>query len=183
MTYNIDALVQQILHSSKNCGDVTLITVDGPAGSGKTTLANALGQHLDDSAVIHMDGLYDGWSNALTPGLWDRVEETILQPLSQGKAAQFAEFNWTSNAFDTLTRLEPTDVIILEGVGSSHPSIKTFSSFNIWISAPEEVLLDRVLNRDGRHLRDQMLAWQVAEREYFTRFGIEGDADVHLIGN
>ena len=183
MTYDLDALAQEIRQSPKCCGEITLITIDGPAGSGKTTLAHALGQHLEASAVIHMDGLYDGWSNALAPNLWDRVEQTILQPLSQGQAAQYEVFNWTSNAFDTSAYLEPTDVVILEGVGSSHPTVKSFSSFNIWISAPNELLLDRVLNRDGSHLRDQMLAWQVAEREYFTRFDIEGNADIHLSGN
>jgi uridine kinase len=183
MTYDIAALSEQILQSPKLCGNVTLVTIDGPAGSGKTTLAHALAHRLPHAQVIEMDGLYNGWINALESQLWDRVEQLILQPLSQGRAAQYETFNWSSNTFDTSAHLEPTDVVILEGVGSSHPSVKALSSLNIWISAPDELLLDRVLNRDGSHLRDQMLAWQVAEREYFTQFSIETNADVHLSGN
>ena len=129
-----------------------------------------------------MDGLYNGWTDALAPELWDRIYQLILQPLSQGRAAQYNAFNWVTNAFDTAVEIEPTEVIILEGVGASHPSVKAFSSLNIWISAPEEVLLNRVLERDGIHIREEMLAWQLAEREYFTQFDIEAEADIHLTG-
>lgn len=183
MTYNLAALAQQIGQSQKRCGDITLITIDGPAGSGKTTLATALNNHIDNSQVIPMDSLYNGWSRALEPELWERLSESILQPLKQGRAVQYASFNWTIDAFDTQVAIEPTDVVILEGVGSSHPSVKANSSLNIWISAPDDLLLERVLNRDGSHLRDEMLAWQVAERNYFTQFDIEATADIHLVGN
>jgi len=183
MAFDINALSQQIRQSQKRCGQITLVTIDGPAGSGKTTLAEALNQHIASSSVIPMDSLYNGWSDALAPELWDRIEQLILQPLSQGSVAQYSAFNWATNAFETSVEIAPTEVIILEGVGSSHPSVKAFSSFNIWISAPEEVLLDRVLNRDGSHLRHEMLRWQVAEREYFTQFDVEGNADVRLLGN
>jgi uridine kinase len=183
MAFDINALSQQILQSPKRCGHITLVTIDGPAGSGKTTLAETLNQHIASSSVVPMDSLYNGWSDALAPELWDRIERMILQPLSQGSAAQYSAFNWATNAFETSVEIAPTDVIILEGVGSSHPSVKAFSSFNIWISAPKEVLLDRVLNRDGTHLRDEMLGWQVAEHEYFTQFEVEGNADLRLLGD
>ena len=180
--YGVVALSQQILQSPKRCGNIRLVTIDGPAGSGKTTLAKAVHQHTASSAVIPMDGLYNGWTDALAPELWDRIYQLILQPLSQGRAAQYNAFNWVTNAFDTAVEIEPTEVIILEGVGASHPSVKAFSSLNIWISAPEEVLLNRVLERDGIHIREEMLAWQLAEREYFTQFDIEAEADIHLTG-
>jgi uridine kinase len=183
VTYDIDALALPILQSPKRCGNITLVTIDGPAGSGKTTLAEALNQHIASSSVIPMDSLYNGWSAALAPELWDRIEQLILQPLSQGSVAHYSAFNWATNTFETSVEIAPTEVIILEGVGSSHPSVKAFSSFNIWISAPEEVLLDRVLNRDGSHLRHKMLEWQVAEREYFAQFDVEGNANVRLLGN
>ena len=183
MTYDLDALAQNIRQSTRRCGTITLITVDGPAGSGKTTLAKALGEQFSTNAVIPMDSLYNGWSTALAPELWDRIEESILHPLSQGKTARYDSFNWSVNAFDSSIAIEPTEVVILEGVGSSHPTIKKFSSFNIWISAPAELLLDRVLERDGYHLRDEMLAWQMAEQEYFSQFAIEETADFHLHGN
>jgi len=182
VTYDIAALAEQITQSPKLCGNVTLVTIDGPAGSGKTTLANAIAHHIQQAQVIAMDGLYKGWSKALEPQLWDRIEQVILQPLRQGKVAQYDAFNWSTQAFDIPVQFAPTEVVILEGVGSSHPKVKPSSSLNIWISAPEALLLDRVLDRDGSHIRGHMLDWQVAEREYFKQFDIESAADIHLLG-
>jgi uridine kinase len=165
------------------CGDIALVTIDGPAGSGKTTLAAALQARVINSQVIAMDTLYNGWSGALEPELWNRIEQQILQPLSLGQATQYAAFNWNSSAFDSSVAIQQTDVVFLEGVGASHPKVRTFSSLNLWISAPEDMLLDRVLKRDGDHIREHMVEWQVAERKYFTQFQIEAHADVHLTGN
>ena len=183
MTYDIAALAEQIAQSPKLCGNVTLVTIDGPAGSGKTTLANALERQVPQAQVIAMDGLYNGWTRAFEPQLWDRIEQVILQPFTQGQVAEYDAFNWSTQEFDMPVQFEPTGVVILEGVGSSHPTVKPFSSLNIWISAPEALLLDRVLDRDGRHIREQMLDWQIAEREYFKQFDIESQADIHLLGN
>ena len=41
-------------------GGVRVIAIDGPAGSGKTTLGDALAER--GAAVLHLDDLYDGWS-------------------------------------------------------------------------------------------------------------------------
>ena len=183
VSYHIDVLVDQILQSPAHCGSVTLVTIDGPAGSGKTTLAHELSGRISGSQVIAMDGLYNGWLGALKPELWERIDEVIVQPLAQGRAAKYHAFNWITHTFDTPVEVAPSDIIILEGVGSSHPSIAKSSSLTMWISAPEELLLERVLNRDGAHIREEMLAWQLAERGYFAEFNIEDNADVHLIGD
>ena len=182
VTYNRSALAEQILQTEARCGNVTLVTIDGPAGSGKTTLAQELSSHLAGSQVIAMDGLYNGWLEALKPELWQRIDEVIMQPLQQGRAVKYEAFNWETHAFETPVEIAPTEVVILEGVGSSHPRIAKSSSLNVWISAPEEVLLERVLKRDGAHIRQEMLAWQFAERAYFAEFDIENSADINLIG-
>jgi uridine kinase len=50
-----------------------IITIDGPAGSGKTTLAQKLVNDLSDAQVIHMDDLYEGWNDPLSAKLTARV--------------------------------------------------------------------------------------------------------------
>jgi len=182
VTDDIAALVEQIQQSPSRCGNVKLVTIDGPAGSGKTTLAHELAGLIAGSQVIAMDGLYNGWLDALKPELWQRIDEVILQPLTQGQVAKYDAFNWNKLAFDTPVEVAPSEIIILEGVGSSHPRIAKSSSLNVWISAPEDLLLERVLNRDGAHIRQEMLDWQLAERAYFAEFDIENSADIHLIG-
>jgi uridine kinase len=49
-----------------------VIAIDGPAGAGKTTLAQEIFRAFSTKSsvqVIHMDDLYDGWGNALSSDL------------------------------------------------------------------------------------------------------------------
>ncbi|MGO1280054.1 MAG: AAA family ATPase, partial [Cellulosimicrobium funkei] len=52
-----------------------LVVVDGPAGSGKTTLAAQLEAALP-AQVLHMDDLYEGW-RGLVPA-WARLHAWVL---------------------------------------------------------------------------------------------------------
>ena len=56
------------------CGESIVITIDGPAGSGKTTLAKELMSSLDSCYTIHMDDLYEGWDSTLTPKLTAKLK-------------------------------------------------------------------------------------------------------------
>lgn len=180
MTYNLDALAIKIHQTPTRCGAVKIVTIDGPAGSGKTTLAQKLAPHLGNAQIVAMDSLYDGWENALHPSLWERIHESIVVPLSQGKSANFQMYNWHTNRFELFNTIGPNGIVIVEGVGAGHPRIAKVSSYNIWISGPAHRLLERVLQRDGQHIREQMLAWQLAERAYFAEFDVASRADMHL---
>ena len=46
-----------------------LISIDGPAGAGKTTLATNIANTFSDCHIIHMDDLYRGWVLTLGPNL------------------------------------------------------------------------------------------------------------------
>ena len=46
-----------------------LVSIDGPAGAGKTTLAKDLLDEFTNADVIHMDDLYRGWALTLGPNL------------------------------------------------------------------------------------------------------------------
>ena len=62
-----------------------IVAIDGPAGAGKTTLANRLKENIQDSSIeiIHMDDLYDGWQNSLTPALGKVLDISICSPVSK----------------------------------------------------------------------------------------------------
>src|SRR3546814_20216068 len=60
-------------------GGGRLLCIDGPAGSGKTTLAEGISDAFPGSSlVIHMDDLYLGWSG-LDATLGPRVAEQIAE--------------------------------------------------------------------------------------------------------
>lgn len=182
MAHDLSGIAQQILQNEARCQEVKLITIDGPAGSGKTTLAKELSTYLDGCPIVSMDNLYDGWRNALNPQLWQRIYDQILEPFLLDNPAQIQNFDWALNQFTNWVTVPVPANLIIEGVGASHPFIANCSVLNIWIEADQDLLLDRVLRRDGEHIRDEMVKWQVAEKAYFDEYSIKQNADFHLIG-
>jgi len=87
-----------------------IVAIDGPAGAGKTTLANRLKENIKDQSIeiIHMDDLYDGWQNSLTPALGKVLDLSICAPVSKGKSFQYRKYNWLNQSLALyLTSLFP----------------------------------------------------------------------------
>jgi hypothetical protein len=55
-------VVDRLLAAPPSAGDVRVLAVDGPAGSGKkTTAARRLARDLGDAPLVHLDDLLEGW--------------------------------------------------------------------------------------------------------------------------
>ena len=67
--FELSKVKSAIANSDALCGETKIVTIDGPAGSGKTTLADELSISLSDGngpmSVVHLDELYEGWDDAL----------------------------------------------------------------------------------------------------------------------
>jgi alkylated DNA nucleotide flippase Atl1 len=72
--------------------------------------------------------------------------------------------------------------LIIEGVGSGHTSLRKEVSQAIWVEADENLLLDRVVQRDGEVVRDEMLIWKARERAYFELHEVKKASQIHLRG-
>jgi uridine kinase len=175
-----------IENSDALCGDTKIVTIDGPAGSGKTTLANDLASELTTStgiiSVVHMDELYEGWDDALGQKLFDRIEAWILAPIRNGLSPKFLKYDWHQGKYANWSELPLTPVFIIEGVGSGHAALRKFVSQAIWVEADDDLLLDRVVQRDGEGVRDEMLIWKDRERAYFESNAVKNAAHIHLRG-
>ena len=160
----------------------SIIAIDGPAGAGKTTLANNLALALSTSLrvnVIHMDDLYNGWENALS----EELTHTLLHLTSAHLAAKplnFSKFNWAVSEFDESITAPAADLLILEGVGSGQSSIREKLSALLWIDIDYNQGLTRVLERDGQSLENQMQKWLVQQEQHFRVEGTQNAADFIL---
>ncbi|MTA86671.1 MAG: hypothetical protein F2553_01670 [Actinobacteria bacterium] len=165
-------------------GDVgiVLVAIDGPAGSGKTTLASKLEADYKLTAtvqVVHMDDLYNGWEQALSQDLTAKLTE-IVHAHKSGKDFYLAKFNWATMEFGEAQLIPASEILILEGVGAAQKIVRDAGAKTYWIETSEEIGLTRVLDRDGHHLRDLMLKWQSYQDAYFKMDKTAENCDVKL---
>ena len=180
MTWEL--LGEQILASPARVGSVRLVCIDGPAGSGKTTSASEL-SHVLGAPVVHMDDLYDGWDGALVESTWDRIKVQILQPLLRGASATYDVFSWHRGRFALKKTVEPSPVVIVEGVGSAAQPMSEYCSFVIWVHSSGEVQVPRILARDGVGSRVQVETFIERQTVHFALDGTRERADVVIDGS
>ncbi|MEI6405726.1 MAG: AAA family ATPase [Actinomycetes bacterium] len=179
----IDSLVSSIVSRPARNGYVRVITIDGPAGSGKTTLASALSTALNNCQVIHMDDLYSGWAQDLEHELTHRIIREILTPIASGETGSYARFDWYTNTFAETHDVPASDFLILEGVGSSHSNIRDRATISLWVEASSELLIERVVARDGEQVRDELIGWQKRESEFFAHHQVKENSEFLIRGD
>jgi uridine kinase len=164
-----------------SCGPVRLVVIDGPAGSGKTTfalrLASAAGARLvrSDDFPVPWDQPISDWFAPL--------HDQVLTPLARGTSGAYHRYDWTRDTYTELIEVPPAPLLILEGVSTARRSIAHLIAFTIWIEAPRDLRLRRVLARDGDALRPQWHTWMRAEDAWFAADATRSRADLHLDGS
>jgi uridine kinase len=184
--FDVSAIRVALENSDARCGETKIVTIDGPAGSGKTTLANELASELENASgvmsVVHLDELYEGWDDALGQKLFDRIEAWILAPIGNGLDLKFLKYDWHQGKYASWAELPLTPIVIIEGVGSGHSALRKYVSQSIWVEADDDLLLDRVVQRDGEVVRAEMLIWKARERSYFALHDVKRAAHIHMQG-
>ena len=161
---------------SPTLGAGRLICIDGPAGSGKTTLAAGIAA-LTDACVIHMDDLYPGWEGL--PQVAEQLTD-LLCPLSNGVAGSYRRFDWDQDAYAETVSVAPTGLLVLEGVGSGARVIADLITTLVWVETNDTERLRRGLARDGEVARDKWLAWMESEAAWFATEQTSARADLHF---
>jgi hypothetical protein len=162
-------------------GAVRLVCIDGPAGSGKTTLAGRLADALgDDAGVVHLEDLYAGWT--LT-GAVARLAAGVLRPLAAGRPGAFHAYDWIAAGFSAdLVRVPVPGVLLVEGCGSAPRALDAWATLRVWVEAPAEVRLARGLARDGAHLAGEWQRWTATEAAHFAAEDTRRRCDVGIDG-
>lgn len=172
-------LVARCEEAPRGLGGATLICIDGPAGSGKTTLAAQLAPLLS-AQVIHMDDLYAGWT-----GIEEGVEllrHQILEPLNHGKPGKYPRYDWMARKYMERHQVPLGDFLIVEGCASATRIVDQYDPLIIWVEASDQVRLERGLNRDGQDLKPQWLTFMEQERSIYREHNTAQRASIKLNG-
>jgi uridine kinase len=157
------------------------VCIDGPAGSGKTTLGARLAAALGDAAaLVHFDELYAGWTMT---GALGRLQAGVLRPLSEGRPGGHSRYDWTTRRFAAEPVAVPVrEVLVVEGCGCSPRALDPWTTLRLWVEAPADLRLARGLARDGAGLEPEWRRWLDTEAAEFAREGTRARADLRLDG-
>ncbi len=158
-------LASRIRGLRPSCGPVRLVGVDGHAGSGKTTFACRLATELDGAPVLRLDDIASHdelfeWSG--------RLLDQVIEPLSHGRTAQYAPYDWRARRFGLPRSLPAAPVVLVEGVGAGRRALRPHLALLLWMELPCEEAWARGRSRDGEEQREFWNGWIPAERRHFA---------------
>jgi energy-coupling factor transporter ATP-binding protein EcfA2 len=172
-------VVARTLAAAPTLGARRLICVDGPAGSGKTTLAAAIRRAVPremSRRVVHLDDLYPGW-DGLRAGVV-HVAEAVVTPLAQGRPGRYRRWDWHASAPGPWMEVPLVDVLVLDGVGAGALAYDELITTLVWVEADHGVRLTRGITRDGPASGDDFVAWMAREAPYLEEQRTRERADV-----
>ncbi|HET7386678.1 MAG TPA: 4-amino-4-deoxy-L-arabinose transferase [Nocardioidaceae bacterium] len=179
-----DLVLGLTMSRAPTLGSGRMVCVDGPAGSGKTTLAGAIEAAAARSgcacSLVHLDDLYPGWSG-LTEGM-ARVRDRLVGPLSRGEPGGYHRYDWIAETDAEWHEVAATELLIVEGVGSGAADYHAAITTLVWVEVPADLRVARGLHRDGEQVRDHWLTWMADEDAMFARGQTRGRAHVLVDG-
>lgn len=146
-----------------------VLLIDGRAGCGKTTLANALAQQ-HAAQLVHMDDLTPGWS-----GL-GAASAQLVRLLETGTAQRY---NWVTQQHGELLSIDVSQPVIVEGCGSITAESMRFATHALWIECDAELRFERAIARDGSLFAPFWREWAEQEEIHIQQNRPHDLAQVH----
>lgn len=178
---HICSRIRQLLEQQ----DSVLVAIDGNSTAGKTTLAGMLAEAFPCN-VFHMDEFFLQQHQRTPERLaeaggnvdYERFQQEVLLPLTQGKAVSYRPFDCQSRSLQPPVTVPRQKLTIVEGTYSCHPFFGKAYDLTIFLSAAPELQRKRVLLRPEFKHRMFFEVWIPMEQQYFDTFAIQDRCDI-----
>lgn len=174
-------------------GDQRLLAIDGLGGAGKSTVARRLQKALERVTVVEVDDFYrpmpEEERRSMSPEEgyrrlfdWERLRDEVLNPLSLHRPSRYRRYDWTRGCLEsTPVNVRPGGVIIVEGVYTQRPELRSYWNLSVFVDLPRDVRRARLLDR-GENTPAQIDRWMAAEDYYASSFAPADLADIVISG-
>ena len=185
---NQEKSVQIILQTAASLSDRTplIIAIDGPCGSGKTTLAAHLARELD-AQTVHLDDFYlqpfqrTPQRLAQPGGNLDRERllEQVLIPLKDHQSCEYQIFDCSCLALTESRQLNPEKAVIVEGSYALHPDLSDYYDLKIVMTIPKPEQIRRLKHREPAFKMEMFInRWIPMEENYHKTFRVFEQANI-----
>lgn len=179
------ALASQLRAAARDRERFT-IAIDGPGCCGKSTLAEALSPLLG-AGVLGSDDFHRPHGapvDASSPLGYRRWREFLdaATLLAKGEHATFRPIDWGTRALKAPVTIAPARILIVEGIGSLHPSLTPIVDYRIWVDGEAETRMARVAGRDGVLEVPRWSEYVAREQRYLETCKPWRGADVWVFG-
>ncbi len=170
--------LEALIERRWSLGQRTLIGIDGYGGSGKSALADRIVNHSPASHVIHVDDFYKPTAartdspvlgSVVDPNYdWDRLAQTVFAHGTTLAGFAYQRYDWTRDRLADYIHIPSSSrVLLIEGVYSLQSRFLDSYSYKIWVEAPDDLILQRAVERDGPdQLAQWTQEWMPRERHY-----------------
>jgi len=175
---NLDVLSSQLDDLAIAFHKPFVVSIDGRSGVGKSTLAEKLSKRLKAN-VLQGDDFFKGGvelskddAETLANRCIDRKAQIdVLTRLCANQSASYTPFDWKAFDGSLSSRklvIEPSPIILFEGVYSCHPELVALVNHRILLTVSEDERSRRLLRREGS-ISSWERQWHRAEDWYFSR--------------
>jgi uridine kinase len=166
-----------------------IIAIDGPCAGGKSTLAEKLKAHYEDTAIYHMDDFFllpeQRTAERLSiPGNnvdHERFLNEVLLPLKEGQPFAYRAYSCKSKNFEERAAM-PARLSIIEGSYCLHPSLQAHYDLKVFLDIDADEQASRIVRRNPATGAARFFTeWIPFENKYFKAFAIRDICDIHLM--
>jgi uridine kinase len=191
LTLKLDEIVTFIKDRQQNTGPFVVL-IDGPAGSGKTTLGTMLSQVLGWS-LVSMDDFFlpldlRSEERLSEPGgnvHYERFYQEVVEPIVKARngdnvsPATYRLFSCITFDYAGEKTFDPNKPLIVEGSYSLHPYFKNYQDLGLFLSLDSKTQARRILARNGPEKAQVFRErWIPMENRYFDFYRISDRADL-----
>ncbi|MEO4052707.1 hypothetical protein [Solibacillus sp. CAU 1738] len=166
--------IKLVIQQSLQQNEPTIIAIDGPATSGKSTMAENLKNEFD-IVVIPMDHFFLPMTMKTKERLseiggnvdYKRVEEEVCIPFKNGELSLYQSFNCQTKNYEE-NKVQQSSVLVLEGVYALHPTLQKYVDYALLLEISPSEQMNRLERRNTPQMVEKFIKeWIPLENKYF----------------